>query len=564
MPGWQMLPSYSAAWVLVVGAVTALGLRGLGLWMLRLMRIELPEPWHRAAGFLLGVLTAQLLFEALAMAHLATKPLLIAAWALATLPWLWPIAKPHVSALFYAPYLAVALAPLTHQDELNYHALIPARIVADGGLTAYRMPWEATVWPQLGWHILQAPLFAMGLPNAASVLSMWTTAMLIWFVWAIIAKETGSRQWAALCCAGLLASGFSIALCTSMGPHAFGYFATTVGVLAALMRIDATPRNRGWLLAIAAAAMVSGKLTMTPAALIICAFAPRALLAIATFLGPIAVWSWAATGSPFGIVTAELFHAPFFDAEAIAQYHGMQALSLSSETFLPIFEAANWSGLLWLGCAAFFLFHKRDKPYWTAAALFIMQALLLTFAIALQLRFLGGIQYALCVAGILAYAASGRPYKRWYWLAVAPWICVVVWISATFWRVSTGIEPPRAFLERYAGLFSDYEALDRLLPTDAVILIGRSHSDARQIAWLSKPPAFYSPRQTYFDHLDVPDGKKLYLLWVQGPGQLDPWLPDGYRVGERVYANPAARFYPSRTPAGVSDLERVEVYVLLN
>ena len=121
---------------------------------------------------------------------------------------------------------------------------------------------------------------------------------------------------------------------------------------------------------------------------------------------------------------------------------------------------------------------------------------------------------------------------------------------------------PQAFLERYTGLFQDYEALDRILPAEAVILQGRSRSDERQIAWLSKPPAFYSPRPMLFQSSEV-QGEPAYLLYVEGVGSFDPWIPAGYRLGERVYRNEHARFYPNRTPSTVSDMERIAVYRLL-
>jgi hypothetical protein len=331
-----------------------------------------------------------------------------------------------------------------------------------------------------------------------------------------------------------------------MGPHAFGYLATTVAVLAVVL----APEGIIWVLPIAAAAMVSGKVTMAPAAAVLCIAGLRlrswrAIASAALFLGPIAAWTWV-SWKPF-------------DAEALSIYRSMKAFSVTDDNFLPVYEAANWGVLLWLGCGAYFLYGKRNFAWWTAAFLLVMQALLVWFVIAKQLRFLGGIQYGICVAGALAL---GRRYSKWFWAGVVPWACLVVWMSSVFWPVSLGLQSPRLFLERYTGLFQDYEALDRLLPADAVILQGRSQTDLRQIAWLSKPPAFYAPRPMIFDHLYVPNGVPVYMLYVEGSGKFDPWLPDGYEVRERIYENQHARFYPNRTPSGNSDLEPMVVYRL--
>jgi len=100
--------------------------------------------------------------------------------------------------------------------------------------------------------------------------------------------------------------------------------------------------------------------------------------------------------------------------------------------------------------------------------------------------------------------------------------------------------------------------------------MGHSKSDSLQLGWYSRPGVIYAPRRILFTVDEARPQDDLYLMYVgegaegpRGPIPFDPWLPRGYRIGQKVYANPAGRFYPSRTPSGGGNLADVAVYKLV-
>ena len=68
----------------------------------------------------------------------------------------------------------------------------------------------------------------------------------------------------------------------------------------------------------------------------------------------------------------------------------------------------------------------------------------------------------------------------------------------------TGLEK-ESFYERYVALYSDYVELDRVLSRETVLL-----------ASTFRLSAVYSPRPIFFDPVDLPPGRPIALLVLQG------------------------------------------------
>lgn len=306
----------------------------------------------------------------------------------------------------------------------------------------------------------------------------------------------------------------------------------------------------------------------------------RGLLLAAAFptaaVVPLALRNWHDTGSPAGVVTATVFHAAYFDAEALSAYAGTR--QLFAWNFMWPFELAHWSAWLWVGCLVFAFLERDRQRRATGLALFALQATVLLVALPKELRHLGGIHCALAVAG---WAALGRhvpqPWQPRHRLFLAgavlmlPWIGLIVYMSSTFWSVSVGLDSPQAFLRQYSALFEDYIALDSLLPADATLLVGRSHTDLAQYGYLARPPIFYAPRPTVHHSLDLPTKGPKFLMYVSAlpnspdrPVAHDPWLPPAMRLGTLVYENRRAQFFPSRMPHSGLAFSHLEVYELLH
>jgi hypothetical protein len=84
--------------------------------------------------------------------------------------------------------------------------------------------------------------------------------------------------------------------------------------------------------------------------------------------------------------------------------------------------------------------------------------------------------------------------------------------------------------------YDDYLKLDRILPSNAVIL-------ARDF----RLSAVYAPRPIYFDASDLPDGKEVVLF--APPQAVDDRVSIGrYRIGDEIYEDPNAVVETFRSP----------------
>ena len=198
--------AYSAPIVLLVGLSTFMGCMGLGLLLLRLLHIGLPAPFGAIVAVLLGIQATSLAVQIVAMAQLATPTVLIVLWGLSlaggAAGWIFcrPIrdtdALPAIprAAIVIAVVAAVlnllaAVVPSSKIDELYYHMLLPARLVADHGLAIYRAPIESAVLPQMAYAFFATPLHALGYPDAPNIVSWMLSLMLVWLGWAVLRRR---------------------------------------------------------------------------------------------------------------------------------------------------------------------------------------------------------------------------------------------------------------------------------------------------------------------------------------------------------------------------------------
>jgi len=386
----------------------------------------------------------------------------------------------------------------------------------------------------------------------------------------------------------------------TLGPHALGLAAGSVGCLAVIYGHDLTKqtdsRSFAALIGLSGTCMLGTKITM--AVLVACMLALAVLhvrrsqgaLASVRFFGiasvllaaplmPLVAHGWLHAHSPAGMVTASTFGGSFYDSQALDAYEGTR--QLFAWNIIWKVDLAHWSLFQWALILAFLVRRRRDPVAWASGAtLFAVQFLVLLVALPKELRHLGGVQCALAVAGSV---------PLWHWLfrsgtvprrkvaalvlLILPWAGFVVYMSGTFWQVSLGLESPREFLSRYCAVFPDHDALDAKLPADAVVIIGRSKTDRAQYAYLARPPVFYSSRETVHHTRDAPAGRPTYLFYLSqqrklgapGPPPPDAWLPPGMQLGPVVYRNPRSRFFPLRVPRPSTDADwaHLEVFQLI-
>jgi hypothetical protein len=614
MPGFAELASYHLPWALLVGTFTALAFAGTGRGLLSLLGVEVPRPLRLPVGVLLGVLVASALVQVLAFGHLATPRVMRALWAVllaaggagavagravwaeyggalrelgAARIWILPF------AVFSILLLLASAAPVTRSDELGYHTLVTARVLADGALRVYPLPWEASVWPQFGWHYALVPLYAVAGSAAGGVVSAWLALVLAFTTGRLIVLETASAVWGVLGAFIVLASGYAVVFFTTPGPHAFealGTFTAVATVGGSRQMLERAPlRGFVWAIAVGMAAAICGKVTMLPLMAVVLGIgltevwrttplAHERIAALATFaavpalaLLPLALWGWFAAHSPLGALSAGLLKSPLFDPESMAAYLGTR--EIFGDSFGWRFEAAYWGLPLAAGVVAALLLDaspERRRRWWL---IFGCQVLIIACFLPKEIRHLGGLQYALFASGFSALAtrfAQRKSLTGWpaaiTALAVLPWAAFFLWTFSIYLPFLTGRQSALQFVERYAGLEADFQRLDRILPRDAILLIGRSRTAPQQYAWYARPPVYYAPRPILFRSAEVSPGQRVYLLYLGAGNEsptgiipLDPWLPAGSALGATVYTNPTARFYPSRTPQGGAGLARLDV-----
>jgi len=287
---------------------------------------------------------------------------------------------------------------------------------------------------------------------------------------------------------------------------------------------------------------------------------------------PIIGWLWFKTGSPLGILTAEIFNTSYYGQEAISSYNATR--NIFKQHFMYRYEIALWSASLWLGILFYIILKDKFNKKKLVLTILFTQSIFIFLLMPWELRHLTGIQFAIFAFGMISLSLITAERKKAAVIAVlglsVPWLIINAVFAYNLGRVGLGLESKIDFLNRSSALFKDYQALDKVLPENAVILVGRSKTNIQQMGWLSRPPIFYSPRKTVAHHEEIPKGQEeVYLLYLKACGvaeedetPVDPWLPNGFELDELVYKNPKAIFYPSRSGFGGDGIASLEVYRL--
>ena len=624
MSGHALLQYYSPLSTLLVGLGVSLGLLGIGLPVAD--RLKPPGPFRLPLEFIIGLLvvsaatqvlgfigavnrsTMWLLTIALVLGAVVAgrraflnRGRLLAVTQLSRMQRLLAL----VLAVIVVIHVAIAVAPSTRHDETAYHILVPARLWSEGGFVFHRLPFEATVFPQFTFQISQTVFHFLGWPDAAAIVSLAAALLIAWFGFSFVRWQTGDIGLGLIVALALLGSGFSAVFMTTVGPHAFQFLATTIAVVAALngdwILRECGKRAYALLVAVPAAAMIGSKLTMVPlAALVIVAALywlarsgsrPRDLaghvltmgLVVLLAIAPMTIWTWLSSGSPGGITTLTRFADPrIYDGETIEAYRASLAMFVETSSFKPIYEASYWNPLV-IAATLLYPLLETSLPRRVIAATFLaVQVALILFVLPTEIRHIGGLQYAFLIMAV----APGIDWIRRLALnrrlpdvskdrlpamtgaaalvLLLPWLALLLWFSVAFLPVSLGLQSPQAFVARYSPLSTGFAQLDKALPADAVLYVGKPRvGDASTLSWLSRPPMWYAPRASTYHRAELPPTSKPFLLLLRQPGETtvvrdeQVWLPTGTKLGSVVLHDPAACLYPQRVPNGgcvVADL----------
>jgi hypothetical protein len=549
---------------------------------------------------LLGIQALSLVVQIVGMAEIASRPILSAIWWIlvvlgaATLAFrarMWPaisfsrcegwaLLPLAIVGTAIAADLLAAIAPSTKIDELYYHMLVPSRIVSDGALRFYLAPWEAAMWPHMVFQISAAPVHAIGYPDATNIVSWAMSVTLIWFAWCVIRANGKPIIWTAFWIGGLCVGLYPPVWQVTGGAHAMGDLSMAAAIVAFCSRDDLLRQLRSpaysCLISVLLVSAATTKITLLPlSSLILCvatwelfqSSGPRVAcqvgLAIAVpwlvFFCPIAIWTWAQSGSPFGPVLAGVMGISIYPVGYVEEvFQATRELGHFPRLF--VYTAVDYSPLVWLGVIGVLFGTCLPKHTRMALGFFLLfQCMLIYWLMPYHARYLGGLHFGLLIAfacyadrNIEGRLASARVIAAASVIFLLPWLGLQAYYAKPFFLVSLGREKS-AFYERYVPFYVDYLRLDRILSKNAVVL-----ADFRL-------GSVYVPRPVFFHSADLPRGKP--VVWFAAPETIAAAGATfaGYKIDSVVYENTRAvtRTYrtPGRSPSiGPLQVVRLEDY----
>jgi hypothetical protein len=572
-------------------------LLGLGkLLLFAFVRRPLPHYWYLPFSAVAGLAVVHLAVQAVALAGMASqvglRALSIGLLLAAVLSWAkipanyepvdWAgwrrtliVALP-IAAI--ACNLFIAAAPSSKIDEIHYHMLAPKRILQDGALVAYLLPYESSALPQMQHQIALSLVHAWGLPDAGNLISVFLNVLLavflFFFAWAETRKLGVSLLLASVACVGMHAAVNH----TTSGAHALGDLAITLACVALLKPGELTAKIGKWqsmaLVALCATVGAATKVSIWPLGLAVttlfairlCRCAnPKAnlwhivLAAVSPWIVcqvPLVLFTWVATGSPFGpFFLGSVFGAgpPVEYANVIASARAVNQLGFLQGCLDLIVRLSPIVPLSVLALAWPSGTHRGSRLLLFGLVLF--QGILVAFFLPHFARFFSGLLFAPVAA--LAIALSGSSLlnriEASAWplaaLLLAPWLAIQIYYTAPFAKTFTGFMSRQEFLERYVALTADYQALDRLLPVKSTLLAE------------GRIPSFYAPRPVIFTTRDFHRNQPLYLLTFGDPK--DPAFSQYLRdkgCQTEVYRNFHATVVAYRTPGRLAQQDVVSVY----
>jgi len=577
---------------LIVGLLSLIGISGLGRLLIRPLR-PLALHWYTALAMLAGFALSSVSVQCLAMAgsgptgfrglgvgivvlgiaghwigrgRYSSLPLpqagLIRTFAFSLL------------CLVLAVLVLISLAPSTKIDELYYHMLIGRRVLEDHGLRVYQLPFEQAIVPQMGYQITETVFHATNTADAGNILSLGFGIVLWLLIYGVVTEETGCAEVGMLAAVTSVVGLYPAVWYVTAGAHALGDLATFTGVAALFFSgrwakppIMLGDKTRSFACALGAVCAASTKISLVPVGVLITAAAlfwlrsgarmKMSVLAAGLWffvMGPLVMWTYIHTGSPFGAAFAQFFGRTAYQPavlQAVENSRRADQTGLRIALYYAV-QFLNGGILALILCGAVTCCRQWRR---LAGLLFlvVLQVALIAELLPHDFRFLGGLQYGLLAAGALGLSPLWRPQVPFKWVAgaslllVGPWLAAELYYARPLAAVALGGTTREDFLKRYVAFTDDFRALDEILPRDANLYAPNIRMSAN-----NRMPAVDAPRPVIFTLADWDRRTPLYRLLVQPSGQpfdasgLEPQA--GLTCSDVVYRNPDAVIVVYRTP----------------
>lgn len=581
------------------GAIQVIAVFGVGrlaIWFFRLRTL----PWYWRLGFVavLGQTAVNLFVQALLLSGESSAPRLrILGWVVIAIGLLGHLmaareskfflrtAFPKTNRLLYClivvawlTNLAVALAPSSKIDELYYHMLVPKRIATDGKLQFYRLPIEAAIVPQMQYQISLGPAYALGAQEAGNVLSLSYSIVLGLFVIGLLREHTGNESLAALGGLGGAVGVYQTVWHTTEGPAAIGELVLVVAVCGILwpksLRSFASPMQYGLLVVTAASLAASSKISLWPISAIVSLLAvwntlremdpaKRSLLRASVALSPwilmqvpLMVWTYQQSGSFWGPVMANILRPSVFPPDMLKILEQTRVVNQTGLVSNMKYAGVELCPLIFGGLiVTVWQAFRKDRVSRLIIGFLVFQGALILWQLPYDFRFLGGLIYVPLIAAISTLARTeanpSEPgtvsalgarviaHRNWIALFLAvPWLAFQMYYARPFAETTFGMLARHEFRERYVALTKDYDALNSILPADAVLYVANG-----------RIPLLYAPRPVILTPLDVHEIGPVYrLTLLQVPSKQSFGASATLECGDVVYTNPRAVVETYRLP----------------
>jgi hypothetical protein len=330
---------------LFVGILGLIGISGLGRLLIRPLR-PLPLHWYTSLAMLAGFAVSSVSVQCLAMAGSERIGFRVLGTGIVVLglAGLWIGRKRYLSlprpqagpfriftcsfvCIVLAVLVLIALAPSTKIDELHYHMLVGRRVLDDHGLRIYQLPYEQAIVLQMGYQIAETVFHATNTADAGNILSLGFGMALWILIYGVVTEETESAELGLVAALTGAVGMYPAVWYVTAGPHALGDLATFTGVAAlflpgGLSKVvnNTGNKTRSFICFLAAACAASTKISLVPVAVVITSAALFGLKGAARMkigavaaglwffvMGPLVIWTYIHTGSPFGAAFAQLF-----------------------------------------------------------------------------------------------------------------------------------------------------------------------------------------------------------------------------------------------------------------
>ncbi|MAR84909.1 MAG: hypothetical protein CL869_01770 [Cytophagia bacterium] len=573
----------------ILGSFSYLSLSGIGRNINNLFDLKIEKPWNITFRTIVGLFIFSLINQIIAILKINNFYIYLLVTIIFLFfglsEFLFLFKERHIKLKFhkknlipisilisiYLIRILLSIIPTTKIDELNYHMLLPLRIVSDKALIYYQFPWEGSIWPHMHYQIIGSPFYSLGIPDSLNILSLCIFISFLLTVYNLVFIDT-KNSYLGLWCIILISSGLNVSV--DIITNSSNSLLITSSTLALILiskpkryLINTDLRTFSVFYGFLILSIVGSKISMVPISFVLFLFFIKIIhnlwssekittgiiyffIPLIIFYTPLLIYSWLMSGSPFGTFLNSFFTCekvlfdPFLEfSRGNLGYRG----NIKEILFLMF---SRWSPIIWFSWLI--IPSKRIELHQKIVLLtiFIVQFFIICFFLPNKPRHFSGFQYAALIVIFIEilpylYLKAKKVIFSIFLVFSIPWLILDIYYA--FPLIKKAFLDTETFKQDYIFFYNDYKKLDKLIDEDAQLLIKGTRINS-----------FHSPRKVFRNIIDIKD-KSLptYLFLV---GDYDSNKIRGIKVKEKIYENKISKQYCFRDPRKQCTLKKLRVF----